>query len=334
MPAYRGVDKIDLMRSIAASVAWLKSQQLGPASSLMLGEFREYELLTALDKAQTDAEVAKAMQDSNVGRLLFRFHDVFAYETESYSRSGPMPEETKLFLNLRRWGAFSPGNQGPDLPELEEEIRQFRIRKALAHLSEAGMAPGSAQEERFGKIIAEVEEEDSKKADWLDSMVPILVLLQDVGDDAEIRRLITENVRDTDILLKAVHGTLDVRPPPGIATAGAPILPYNVPLDEDLNELMELPRDKLQARIAPLKQRVREALAPFYEIDEVEKLSSGLIGNITSYGVIFHATRRAAQAVADTLRDVRVFDMQGRRITPGGKPPAVVPGGFPPGPAP
>ncbi len=332
MPTYRGVDKIDLMRSIADSVTWLKKQRLGPVTSLMLGEFKEYELLTALDEAQTDTDIAKVMQDSNAARLLFRFHDVFAYETETYPKSHSS-EETKLFLGLRRWGAFSPGNQGPDLPELEEEIRQYRILKALGHLSETGLAPGSPQEQRFGKIISELEGEDSKKADWLDSMVPVLVLLRDVGDETEIRRLITEKDGDTSLLLKAVHGALDVKPPAGIATAGAPIHHFSIPMDDDLDELLNLDQKEIQARIAPLKTRVGKALNRFYETDEVEKLSTGWIGHINSYGLILHATRRAAQAVADTLRDVRVLDMQGRRIMPGGKPPAAVPGGYPAGPA-
>jgi len=332
VPSYRGVDKIDLMHSIADAVAWLKKQQLGPVTSLMLGEFKEYELLTALDEARTDADVAKVMQDSNAARLMFRFHDVFAYETEAYPKSHTSVDE-KLFLSLRRWGAFSPGNQGPDLPELEEEIRQFRVRKALVHLSQTGLTAGSPQEQRFGKLVSELETEDSKKADWLDSMVPVLVLLQDVGDEAEIRRLITEKDGDTKALLSALHETLDVKPPAGIATAGAPIQHFSIPLDDDVDELLNLDQKEIQARIAPLKQRVGKALERFYETDEVEKLSTGWIGHINSYGLIFHATRRAAQAVADTLRDVRVLDMQGRRIMPGGKPPAAVPGGYPTGPA-
>ena len=318
MTAYRGIEKSELIRSIAESVAWLKKLDLGPVSREMLGEFRLVDLLEALDGAASDIDLATAMRDSGVGRLLHRFHDVFSYEAEVYPPDGtPVSEGAALFRRVAAWGAFAEPNKGDPFYELDEEIRQYQIRAALRHLA-ARDFNNTPEREKFAKIVAKHREDEREIAIWLDHGLPVLVFLQENGLEGEIRETLAEtnNISGLPALLETLHGIMGIQPVSGISLANQPIMPYGIAMDGKASDMGQMSWDDIQKALEPLKQKLRAILKPFYDTDEVTRISTGTLGDMNKFGVFFYATKRAAQAVADALNKAEVLDFEGHRIVP------------------
>src|ERR1035437_5851270 len=115
MAAYCGIEKQELIASIADSVRYLKELDLGPVPNAALDEFRLAKLLEALDNAQSDSALDKIMWESGIGNLLCRFHGVLSYEPETYPQDKASPDgAASRFRLLSAWGAFSPANYSGD----------------------------------------------------------------------------------------------------------------------------------------------------------------------------------------------------------------------------
>jgi hypothetical protein len=213
MTAYHGVEKSELIRSIAESVTWLKKLDAGPVSGEMLRALNLVELLETLDQPDSDAALAAAMRASDIGGFLRHFQDFFAYEAKFY----PVNERTEassLLKRLTAWDAFSGSSKAGDPCELEldEEIRRFEIRAALDRLAARNFMPGSPEWMKFEKIVAQHRKEDKVSADWLDMAIPSLVLLHETDNDDEVRKIMADNIFDLPVLLDTLHDVMDVRP--------------------------------------------------------------------------------------------------------------------------
>ncbi len=214
MTSYRGVEKSQLIRSIAASVTWLKKLDAGPVSAEMLGDLKLVELLEALDRADSEAALAEVIDDYEIGSFLGHFKDFFTYESKYY----PVAERGEASLLLKRlnaWDAFPVSNQTGDPYELEldEETRRFRILSAVDGLAARNFMPGSSPEwMKFEKIVAQHHKEDKVTANWLDLAIPSLVLLHETGNDDEVRKIMMDNIYDLPELLETLHNVMGVRP--------------------------------------------------------------------------------------------------------------------------
>ena len=332
MTAYRGVEKSELIRSIAESVTWLKKLDLGPVSREMLGEFKLVDLLEALDKAESNIDLARIMRDSGAGRFLRRFHDIFSYEAEVYPPDGtPVSEGASLFPRLMAWGAFAEVDTSDPFYELDEEMRQYQIRAALTHLAARNFNNASEQE-KFAKIVAKRREDEPGMAVWLAQGLPVLIFLQENGLEGEIRETLAEsnNIAGLPALLETLHGVIGIQPVSGVSMANQPIMPYGI-LDDKALDMGQMSWDDIQKALEPLKQTLRAILKPFYDTDEVTRISTGPRRGTDQFGVFFYATRRAAQAVADALNKAEVLDFEGHRVVPR-LPPRHVAGGPQPAP--
>jgi len=314
---YRGIDKHELMRSIAEGIAWLKKCDLGPVSNDALREFRIVDLLEALDRADSRVAVAGVMKDYGVCKFLHRFHDAFSYDPEVYPGDAvSSPEAASLLKRLTALGAFSPADPDDNPHELDEEMRRFRIRRAAAHLSERHFSVDSPDFSVLELLVAERREEDKVAAEWIERTVPLLVALYEINDETEAGRIMAENVHDLPALLDTMHTIMGVVAPTGISTANQPIMSYGVAMKGNATDMDRMEWEDIERVLGPLKQRLRAVLEKFYDTDEATRISTGTLGAMNKFGVFFHATRRAAQAVADALSDVEVIDFAGQRIWP------------------
>lgn len=289
---YRGTEKKDLITSLKAAEAFLRGQNMGPAITQELNDWSAKSPYAALEAAKNREELAEAMQSTGSGSIFLRSHGVFQYHAIADTDG----IGRQLYKDLCQWGCFS-GMMTMDYKPSDGERQLHLVQQYAKRLREQEGRGASIL--RTAKALSRMTEE--KLAETF--------LKSDLGGRYKIEETLSEalNLAEEGQKLQAT----------------GPFDRYGVVTD------MPQDREAMRLAIAPVKK----ALEPFYKTGEVQMLGVGEFADDFSLtGVMFVATKAAAQAVADHLPLREVFNSKAEKIPP--TPPAARPKPTPAAPKP
>lgn len=324
MPNYLGVEQADLVQSIADALELLETHSTGPECQKLIDGLRATDPATGVSKlgaianAGDDVTLANAVSASGVNWLFICAREVL----QLHALCDTDGKGFDVLARLEQWNA-SGGARFMAYYPIDGEVDSW-----LA----ANYARGVAAEERTGKIAEVLPAFAQSPAETTAAGAAIAKLLDRAekgADDEELKKLFLDlDLRERHI----VKGTLMAVALEGMEPLNFenPMGRFGVVIDDLTNRKINWHDKSLEA----VRKQVEEVLMPFYATDEVNMTGIGLItmpqsrdeNEVIPQGIIFGSSKRAAQAVANALPDMKIMDGQGRIIAPQAKPQPPKPG--------
>lgn len=329
MTSYRGIDKDDLLKSIAAAKNFIVGLHLGPATeewfSAWAGSFPHAEIRNA----RSSEELVSVLKNTGVREAFQPFQDVLAYHGMAQLADDAEDAEDdapQLYADLAAWGAFqNVPKQRPLLETLRKELDAYLIIEGFRLVAEDlkmrarhrhGSDPNPV-DDLVRDDLAELRKHKANKplANWLETVIPVFTLLKEADDsarenEAAIKDFLEHSPLNGRFYLKQMlckmtglsgwrMNVMDVPRPIILYGAEPRALLRSV---GPIGEVME-----------SLRKKVFEVLQPYARLDEAgikqeDFFDSRAQGRPT---VFFNATARAAQQVANHIPDAKVFRYEG-----------------------
>lgn len=321
MAIYRGIEQAEIISSIRNATALLEKHSTGAACKKMLARLDTPDEtgqspLEKITAAQDDKSLAEAVRASGAAGVFSQLGELLEYHAyaDTDGKGGA------VFDSIAAWNGMSAAVLAVYTP-LNAEMDSWL---AASYASHVAFTPENT--EKIGTFLDALGAErrsDPQAIKMAKDGALMFVEQAALGDAKAIRQSFNEmDLHERHLLtlsLKVHSGLFDVRRPAPSALSG-----YGIHLGA-LEDNVNLHDPAVEA----LHQKMEEALMPFYETDEVSRTGLGMItADYKQVGVMFVATRRAAEAVAAALPDQKIIDHSGKRILPPGTPRAPKNDGF------
>lgn len=345
MATYRGVDREDIKKSVRNAVARLRELDIGEATRDMLELWESGKPFEQLDMAGDDDRLmAVLMNISGTRDLFLNLISVLRYNAAVAVRAEPgsAEKDKKIFQDLIAWGAFVPGAPGQkeEWLAVADEARQYVLKKCLDRLEPDDCEPGRPAYDAFLAAVESLKKENPliekhlpNTQAWFRDSVPLYISLHSMGEDRKIAELLDEYPAAAGFLVNALYKMTGLPEDEAKLPLSHPLRFYKavVSFPESITHSgADAFNDAAQEKQATERSLfVREAaekilreLAPFFPTDEAT--GKTIIADDAEKNecvVMFLGSRAAAQSVADSLRDYRIYDHAGEQLTPGPKGP-------------
>ncbi len=312
MPAYLGVKKAELIRSINDALELLETHSIGPECQQRIDKLRKVNPATgssplgAIAAATDDAALAEAVSTSGATWIFSRLYKVL----EFHAAQNTGGNAAAIVRHLDKWDARDC-IMTMEYNRVDEESDVWLSFQKLKNASMGDPASQSRVQKIFDELMMQGEETVAIK------VVNLVASLAGAKTDMQQ----WENVfLELDLRERHVaRQFIDAMAAPAVQKprpkAESPFSRYGIAVD-DLNGRMNGQDPELQL----LSDRVDQALKPFMATHEVQMVGLGIISddlkNNPCAGVMFMSTARAAQAVANALPDQLIIDGKGRIIPP------------------
>jgi len=329
MTSYRGIDKDDLLKSIAAAKNFIVGLHLGPATeewfSTWAGSFPYAEIRSA----RSSEELVSVLKNTGVREAFQPFQDVFAYHGMAQLADDAEDAEDdapQLYADLAAWGAFSnTPTQRPLLETLRKELDAYLIIEGFRLVAEdlkmrARRGHGSDPnpvDDLVRDYLAGLRKHKANKplAAWLETVIPVFTLLKEADNsarenEASIKDFLEHSPLNGRVFLKDIlskmTGLSGWRM--NVMDVPRPIMLYGVEPEELLSVVA--PMDEV---MGSLRKKVFEVLQPYARLDEASLKKEGVVDSRAQGRptVFFNATARAAQHVANHVADAKVLRYEG-----------------------
>lgn len=321
MPIYRGVAQKDIVQSIHNAIDLLTTHSTGAECQKMLARLQAADdsgksPIDQIASAADDKALALALRTSGAAGTFSELHDLMSYHAyaDTDGKGGA------VFDGLAAWDGMSEATFAVYTP-LNEEMDSWLAAAYAKHI------PFTAENtQKITKFLDELGAErrsDPAAVQMAKDAALMFVEQAARGDATSIRQSFKEmDLHERHLMTLALQvnsGLFDVK-----REAPSAMGRYGIHLGA-LEDKVDL-RD---ASVEALRLKMDEALRPFYEADEVSMSGLGMItDDYKQVGVMFVATRRAAEAVAAAMPDQTILNGKGERILPPGTPRAPKNGGF------
>jgi hypothetical protein len=321
MPAYRGVDQAEVLRSINDALELLETHSIGPACQTRIDALRQPSAntgglspLTAIANATDDVGLAAAINASGVNWLFMRASEVLTFHAVANTDGKGLD----VLERLHGWGALS-GMMTHEYNDFDEAAGAW-LAGNYARLVKPS-------EENLQKIAMVSEALTDNQVAFTNAFAAITQLVEKAAagaTDAEMRApFLALDLHERHIVCNTLAAVSTLKDRAANLTFDHPMSQYGVVVDDLMTGKMAWGDPKLGA----LAEKIGKVLEPFREVSEVNHLGVGLIG--TNYedkncpqGIVFGGTLRAAQAVADAFPELRVIDYEGHALAPNVRKPA------------
>lgn len=321
MAIYRGIEQAEILSSIQNAKVLLEKHSTGAESKKMLARLDAADetgqsSLQKIAAAQDDKSLADAVRSSGAAGIFSQLHDLMEYHAyaDTDGKGGA------VFDSIAAWNGMSEMVFAVYTP-LNAEMDSWLAASYAGHID---FTPENTQKiSAFLDDLGAERRSDPEAVKMAKDAALMFVEQAALGDAKTIRHSFNEmDLHERHLLtlsLKVHSGLFDVRRPAPSALSG-----YGIHLGA-LEDKINLRDPAVEA----LRLKMEEALMPFYEADEVSRTGLGMItADYKEVGIMFVATRRAAEAVAAALPDQKIIDYSGKRILPPGTPRAPKNDGF------
>ncbi|MEZ0261404.1 MAG: hypothetical protein ACAH80_10365 [Alphaproteobacteria bacterium] len=313
MAEYRGIDKSIILSTINEALELLETYSPGPETQKRIDKLRAPDAtgvspLGAIANAKDDKELANAIGSSGATYLVNRLHSVLEFhalaDTDGKGRG--------VLVALHKWGAIG-GAMTMEYNALDGEADTFRAVNCARNTALTAKTLQDAAD-----IMQHVSQDHGARGRAWQAMTDLVEMGVEGKTDAEMGKVflkldLHERYILTTILTKVSDlGSLkDLKVENAMGRFGVAIDEYTTGKVNHTDPAVKSVRDK-----------VEEALSPFYDTDEVNMTGIGIIvsGDFekgkSPLGIVFGSTRRAAEAVALALPDREVLDHTGKRVLP------------------
>jgi len=336
MPSYRGVDQKVLLGSIDRAIAFIDRLDLGPVTGHALENLIGQDKLTEIAYAETDAELAYAVQDTNIGFALTLFSRVLKFHAlTDPAPDGGKSEALDIYSKLMSWGAFPPGDFQVT-SGMDKEFNAHLVPAYIRTLTDEDMAPGSDAQKLFKGLLdnfRHMEEHvagNAALAKWLEESLPLIVDLTKMGvGKTEIGQITEGNPLGAALVPRALEVMLNLKKREEALQIEGAVNQYRVALGK-----LPEDEDEINAIFQPILQEIQAIMQPYLRKDEMIPRMMVHVDQEKMQGHIFvYATREAAEFLAYNLpEDMELFDSKDRLVE--GRLPPPPQAGSSPGPVP
>ncbi len=315
MPSYRGVSQSDLVTSITDAFELLEAHSTGPECQKLIDAMREVDPATGVSKlgaiqnAKDDKELAAALGASGANWLFICTNEVMQY----HALNNTDGKGYDVAERLSKWGAGSGARVMAYYP-IDAECDSW-----LAVQYARRVEPTEENIEKIAGLAGALTQNATSLGIAFDAMVQMIQLNAKGASDDDMRQIflgldlherhITRGALSA-LSMDGAEADLDFEQPMGM---------FGVVIDDLTTGKANWGDPSMKA----VRDRVEQALGPFYETDEVNMTGVGIIvraenfvKGVTPQGIVFGASKRAAQAVADAMPDMKVLDGEGHAIAP------------------
>lgn len=310
MPSYRGIAQADLLKSVNDALELLETHSTGPEMQKMVDDLRKpgangVSPLGAVAVAKDDAELAQAMRASGLSFLFSTAREVLVFHA-GVDTGG---KGRDVFERLEAWNATHDVMLLSYRPIHEEMDGWLAIRCA------ARVPQTERSIERIASAMMQVSQDQHAIGTAFNAALQLVQMSQDGTGEADMRKLFADlDLHERHVLNTALREIAV----PQVQAAPAPsaIRRFGLVVD-GMAERKVSPYD---AAVEQLRGQVDDALAPFWDLDEVKMTGIGLLTwpykDGDPQGIMFEVSPRAAQAVADALPQHKVIDSDGNIVRP------------------
>ena len=311
MTAYLGVSQNDLIASINEGLALLETYSPGPECQKRIDSLREIDAASGQSKigaiiaAADDVSLATAIRASGINWVFARMGEVLRFHAANDTDGSG----AKTHQSLTAWNATG-GAMTMEYNRVDEECDSWL---ALNRAAKVPAAPDTkAKIENYAAAV-------SQQSDAVKNAVKAIVKL--VGgaaagaDETSLKDSFLALSLHERHIVNRVLGAITKEDEKAEIKSSSPLGRYGVPVDA-LTARMASTRDPA---IQEIRKKIEAALDPFYATDEVGMTGiGGVYADRTrnDVGIVFVATARAAQAVADALPELLVTRDNGTAVTP------------------
>jgi hypothetical protein len=337
MPSYRGVKKEVLVDSVDRAIAFIDRLDLGPLTGQMLEKLVGQDKLTEIAYAETDAELAYAVQDTNIGVALTLFSRVLKFHAlTDPAPAGGKSEALDIYSKLISWGAFPPG-EFQVTSGMDTEFNAHLVPAYIKTLTNEDMAPGSDAQKLFKGLLDNFRRMEAHVtgnaaiAKWLEESIPLIVDLTKMGaGKTEIGQIMEGNPLGAALVPRTLEIMLNLKKREEALQIEGAVDQYRVALGKVPED-----EDEIKAIFQPILDEIQSVMQPYLRKDEMIPRMMTYVDPEKSEGHIFiYATREAAQFLAFNLpEDIDLFDSRDRRVE-GRLPPPPQAGSSPSAPTP
>ena len=312
MVDYRGVDKEDVINSLRQAEAFLRQLNLGPATTKNLDSWLAKDPYSKIEAATDRKALAQAMSETGSAWVFLRAGQVFRHHALADTNGIGL----KIYQGVASWGGFD-GAMTLEYGQVDEEHQVHLAVECAKFVAAQGEKLSATAQKNIDTVMDELREnypDDLEECAVIEQQIHDMIIKTRQGDikgaaheylqnDLNIRYTIEE-------ALQGASGLADQK----LAVIW-PLARYGIVIDKPSKNFEEM-----KAATDSLRTQMDTLLKPFYETDEVGMTG---IGSITDdwqkSGIIFEATKPAAQAVANKMPQCVVIDHTGKRIMPSAK---------------
>jgi len=321
MPFYRGIAKEDIIQSLRNAIDLLTTHSTGTECQKVLSR-----LTTAGDNGQSPLEIiaaakddktlAQAMRTAGVSGTFSELRDLMQYHAHADTDG----KGGAVFDGLACWDGMSAATLLVYTP-LNKEMDSWLAAAYARHI------PFTAENtQKITQFLDDLGAERRSSPDAIQMAKDGALMFVEqaaLGDAKSIRQSFTEmSLHERHLMTLALQVNSGLFDAP--RTAPAALARFGIHLGA-LEDKVDLHDPAVEA----LRLQMDKVLRPFYETDEVSMTGLGMITeDYKQVGIMFVATRRAAEAVAAAMQDQTVMDGKGKRVLPPGTPRAPKNGGF------
>lgn len=315
MPSYRGIEQSALVRSINDALALLETHSTGPECQKLIDGLRAADPATGVSKlgaiiaAKDDVELATALRGSGASWLFLCTNEVMQYHAV-YNTDGTGRD---VYERISQWGAADGARVSAYYP-IDGEVDSW-----LAVNYARRVEPTEENLTKIAGVAAALTQDATALGTAFNAMTQMIELHAKGADDAAVRDIFLNLDLHERYVTRGTLSALSMDGAEAELEVEQPMGRFGVVIDD-------LTTGKIGSHDPALKSirdRVEQALDPFYATDEVNMTGIGIIifgGTFvkgeTPLGIVFGSSKRAAQAVADALPDMKVLDHEGNRMAP------------------
>ncbi|MDD9900811.1 MAG: hypothetical protein OXT65_07520 [Alphaproteobacteria bacterium] len=301
MPSYHGVERDEIVQSIKESLELLEKHSPGPYTQAYIDDVHKTTPLSEIASAQTDKELVGAVNGSKTSYLFLRLSEVLLVHAAK-NTDGTAAD---TYHRLTAWGA-TDGATAMNYTPLDKEADLWLLKTHARSIADNPPAKT--------KNDAELDLDAQKD---LMTVARAFKFSTANGNSVAADVFEKKNLNERYLLLNAARALSPLKPDAKALSASPPIQGYGLECD--------IKQDKEDLRA--LRDKVEEALGPYWGLGEVGSTGIGLITHNEDpkkdkLGIVFNASARAAEAVANAFPNERVLNSDGNRLQPKGKPPA------------
>lgn len=320
MPSYRGISQAELIRSINDALELLETHSTGPEMQAQVDRLRAGapSPLAAIAAAADDVALAAAVRNSGVTAFFGRAGEVLEYHAVNDTDG----RGQDVLGRLVSWSAF--GAVATVYTKLDEEADAWL---AMNYARQVDMT-----EENLEKLAMVTDALSQNKVAIGNAFIAATALVEmshtGSGEDEMRKVFLGLDLHERHILKGSLTALFTLDGAQGALVFQPALRGYGIIVDGLAEGRASASDDAVQA----IAGKAEKALDPFRAVDEYDRIMIGVIGDWQNpksddpQGIIFIASARAAQAVADALPEMKVIDFEGNAIPPRANPRLPKPG--------
>ena len=183
MPAYREVDQREIVGSIRQGLKFLQSLHIGSVTDAVLTNEALIHGLAEIEGASNNEALVAAMRSTGFRDFFFPFYEILRFHALTGSPTkGMAGPALGAYKSLMSWSAFTLTAQLVP-PEVDPEITDYFILQCL------GLIAQLDQETLLNRVESALEELPDDAGKYLDTAVPVYVLLFETDHDNLVQML-------------------------------------------------------------------------------------------------------------------------------------------------